>query len=565
MNTIQRLAQYQKLYSEVGDRPCGITARRLAEIFCCSERHVRTIIRHFEQQRWITWQAHSGRGKQAQLQCLHNPETLKQQFIQQMLRQGSPQSALRLAHLDTDDLQHLLMPHMGGQWQAESPTLRIPFYRELTSLYPLNIRGRAEKHLAHNIYAGLTRFVTDNPYPQPDLAHHWTHDAHGTRWDFMLHTGLHWHNGQPMSTEQILQILRQLADDARSKSHFHSVKQISSPHPLCIRFELHRADYWLPYRLAKMQCLLTHPRHPEMGAGPFKLSLFTSRLLRLEKHPYYHLRHPYLNTIECWIDPLQSSGENEENGSESARILIGKPPRHSPAQPIQRQTSLGFCYLAVNLKRKWLRATQAQQLQHFIHHSGITSRLPVEHGIISPTDSLLPGWPLPAPAPADLALPQRLTLLYPPQPELKMMAFQLRRELEAHGYQLRLLAVRHGHQQAQLAQADLLLGDRLVGDAPEATLESWLRQDMMWPAFLAEQDAVPLYAALDHLQGNSDPQWRNQQLKTLYLQLMQQGYLTPLFNYQYQVSTPNRVNDIKLTAYGWFDFCQAWVPPVIEN
>lgn len=565
MNTVQRLAQYQKLYSEVGDRPCSIIAQRLAEIFCCSERHVRTIIRHFEQQRWIDWQSSPGRGKQAQLRCLVDPENLKQQLIQQMLRQGSAQSALRLAHLGTEDLQQFLMPHMGGQWQSESPTLRIPFYRELTSLHPLSIRGRAEKHLSHNIYAGLTRFVTDNPCPQPDLAHHWTHSENGLRWDFMLHTGLSWHNGQPITTEQILQVLQNLASDARSQSHFHSVSRISAPHPLCIRFELHRPDYWLPWRLAKMQCLLPHPRYPDIGAGPFRLSLFTSRLLRLEKHPYYHLRHPYLKTIECWIDPQQSDDETEGKQGEMAHILIGKLPHYFSMQPLQRQTSRGFCYLAVNLRRKWMRTEQARQLQGFIHHSGICTRLPVEKGIISPTQSLLPGWSVPHVENTRMELPQRLTLLYPPQPELKVMAFQLKQELDAYGCRLRLMERQPGQIQAQLEQADLMLGDRLIGNAPEATLESWLRQDPMWPAFLNEQDRAFLYSTLDKVQQEPECHTRNQLLKTPYLRLMEQGYLTPLFNYHYQVSTPNRVNDIKLTAYGWFDFCQAWVPPEIED
>lgn len=37
--------------------------------------------------------------------------------------------------------------------------------------------------------------------------------------------------------------------------------------------------------------------------------------------------------------------------------------------------------------------------------------------------------------------------------------------------------------------------------------------------------------------------------------------LTPLFNYQYQVSAPPGVNGIRLNARGWFDFSAAWLPP----
>ena len=43
--------------------------------------------------------------------------------------------------------------------------------------------------------------------------------------------------------------------------------------------------------------------------------------------------------------------------------------------------------------------------------------------------------------------------------------------------------------------------------------------------------------------------------------LMRDAIVTPLFNYQYQVSAPPGVNGIRLNARGWFDFSEAWLPP----
>lgn len=561
MITVHRLAQYQRLYREVGDELCQINATKLAEIFNCSERHVRTLIRHFEQQGWVTWQAQSGRGKRAQLVCKIHPDTLKQQRITQMLRQGHGQSVMRLAQLKIADLENFLAPYMGGQWQAEAPTLRIPFYRSLKELYPLDVQGRAEKHLVQNIYAGLTRFTQGKPCPQPDLAHHWSHSRDGLCWDFMLRTGLHWHNGQPVSTQQIHQVLTRIMQDPRSRSHFSDVAEISVPHPLCIRFRLRRLDYWLPYRLAEIQCLIPHPAQPDIGAGPFKLVAFRQQLIRLEQHAYYHLAHPYLKVIEYWIDSSRTQEEPTPQGKESARILIGKQPRYYPEQPIQSQTSLGFCFMAVNLQRKWVTAEQAQALQRFIYQSGIISRLPIEHGIITLCHTLLPGWYIPIQQENDaVKLPQRITLLYPPQPELKIMANQLRQELALRGCKVHCIEA-SVPQPVQLENADLILGDRLIGDVPEATLESWLRQDPLWKAILTPEHEKALYGLQWQAQQSPERACRISLLKEAYQQLMQKGYLTPMFNYQYQVSTPSKVNDVKLTAYGWFDFCQAWVPP----
>jgi len=41
---------------------------------------------------------------------------------------------------------------------------------------------------------------------------------------------------------------------------------------------------------------------------------------------------------------------------------------------------------------------------------------------------------------------------------------------------------------------------------------------------------------------------------------MENAVLTPLFNYQYQISAPPGVNGIRLNTRGWFDFSQAWLP-----
>ena len=80
MRLVHRLSQYQRLYQQLGSAPVAVTIGELAAMFYCSERHARTLVQQ---------------------------------------------------------LQDLLSPHLGGQWQAGSPTLRIPYYRTLETLDPL--------------------------------------------------------------------------------------------------------------------------------------------------------------------------------------------------------------------------------------------------------------------------------------------------------------------------------------------------------------------------------------------------------------------------------------------
>ena len=70
-----------------------------------------------------------------------------------------------------------------------------------------------------------------------------------------------------------------------------------------------------------------------------------------------------------------------------------------------------------------------------------------------------------------------------------------------------------------------------------------------------------MQSALDEAQALPDDAQRIAALKRIFTRLMSDAILTPLFNYQYQVSAPPGVNGIRLNARGWFDFSAAWLPP----
>lgn len=114
------------------------------------------------------------RARQARLALFYKtPERLRNEMMEQALHKGQQQNALELAQLAPVELKALLHPFLGGQWQNNTPTLRIPYYRPLEPLRPGFLPGRAEQHLAGQIYAGLTRFDEGDNMPIGDLAHHW--------------------------------------------------------------------------------------------------------------------------------------------------------------------------------------------------------------------------------------------------------------------------------------------------------------------------------------------------------------------------------------------------------
>ncbi|WP_045046067.1 SgrR family transcriptional regulator [Rouxiella chamberiensis] len=575
MRLQHRLNQYQRLFSKTGLKSCPVTVGELAAIFFCSERHTRTLLTQFQQAGWIHWSAQAGRGKRAIITCLQTPDSLREGYLQKLLNEGDHSAALQLSQVDPRHLNDLLVPHLGAQWQEDAPTLRIPFYRELQKLDPQTLTGRAEQHIAHTLHAGLTRFVTGSAVPQPDLAHHWQLAENGYVWQFFLRSQLYWHNGEPLLGRQLCQIFERLRHSPRSRHHLQNVAAITQPHALCLQFRLHVPDYWLAHRLADLGCLLFHLDEPTVGAGPFRLAHFAPERVRLEQNPYYPLQRPYLSAIEYWISPklFDEATRGQISLQHPVRIVLGEQRDMAHVRPVKRSTSLGFGYLALNLRRNGLSQRQARKIVALIHQSGLLDNLPIDRNLVTRSRELLPGWPLPSFMGHDRAtlqgpdepLPPTLTLLFHPPVELELFADALKSLLAAQGCVLetRFHSGRLWENAEQLADIDLLLGDRLIGEAPVATLENWLRQDPLWDAILDDEARRAQQQCLLAIQQHPDPTLREAQLRAHFFRLMQQCSITPLFNYQYQVSAPPGVNGVQLTAWGWFDFCRAWLPPPI--
>ncbi|HFT7188964.1 SgrR family transcriptional regulator [Enterobacter ludwigii] len=562
MRQLNRLNQYHRLWQPSAGATQQATISELAARCFCSERHVRTLLRQAQEAGWLSWRAQSGRGKRGELTFHVTPESLRNVMMEEALKRGQQHNALELAQLAPEELRSLLHPFLGGQWQNDTPTLRIPYYRSLDPLHPGFLPGRAEQHLAGQVFSGLTRFHGNSSEPTGDLAHHWDVSEDGLRWHFYIRSTLHWHNGDKVETVQLQESLNAMLTLPAMHRLFQSVLRIEVTHPQCLTFILHKPDYWLAHRLATYCSRVAHPAQPMTGSGPFRLTAYKPDLVRLESHEQYHLSHPLLKAIEFWITPQLFDQGLGTSCRHPVQIAIGEPDELTRLRLVSNSISLGFCYLTLKRSPR-LSEMQARRLINIIHLSTLLHTLPLDEGLITPTQELLPGWRIPEwPDLTDVPLPETLTLIYHLPVELHTMASQLKAYLSRQGCTLTVIfhnaKTWDGCQ--HLADADLMMGDRLIGEAPEYTLEQWLRCDALWPHLLSAPQYAHLQATLDAVQTQADAHARHRGLKAIFTQLMESAVLTPLFNYQYQISAPPGVNGIRLNTRGWFDFTEAWLP-----
>ncbi|KUU98419.1 hypothetical protein AWF34_03440 [Escherichia coli] len=287
-----------------------------------------------------------------------------------------------------------------------------------------------------------------------------------------------------------------------------------------------------------------------------------AELVRLESHDYYHLRHPLLKAVEYWITPPLFEKDLGTSCRHPVQITIGKPEELQRVSQVSSGISLGFCYLTLR-KSPRLSLWQARKVISIIHQSGLLQTLEVGENLITASHALLPGWTIPQwQVPDEVKLPKTLTLVYHLPIELHTMAERLQATLAAEGCELTIIFhnAKNWDDTTLLAHADLMMGDRLIGEAPEYTLEQWLRCDPLWPHVFDAPAYAHLQSTLDAVQVMPDEENRFNALKAVFSQLMADATLTPLFNYHYRISAPPGVNGVRLTPRGWFEFTEAWLP-----
>ncbi len=546
MRLLQKIRQYQRLSLHYGSSPRQTTLAEVAEVAVCSERHARTLLRQLAENGWLRWEAQPGRGHRATLHCLRTTSELSAPLMRACLEKGDYQSALQLADGDPASLHHIITPFLGGKWLKHQPTLRIPWYRPLTSLHPALQRRRAEQHIICAVHAGLTRNEPGQPHPIGDLAHHYASLDGGRRWHFYLRSGAHWHNGQPITDDDILTAMRQLLVDPARNVGLQHIASLTRVAPWCLEIELTRADALLPQRLAHPVCRLPHPRQPEIGAGPFAIARHHSHYLRLERQPWYFGHHPLLHAIEFW-----RTGSMLEK---PAWITVGKG---NTTREAVTSTSSGFAWLMVNSA---LPKALAAALRH--QAISLNQRCFASRSDLQIRSDILPGLHVKEPPePAACPLPARLKLVCYHTPELRELAEKWRQHLMRHGCQLQIeWRDRDGwHQPDVLADADLLLGDYLARENAGFALGEWLLYEPAWQTALGvarwqkkKQQLMQMCDSEAHF---------NAQLTPLFQQIFDEGTCTPLFHYRYQINALENVQDIVLTAGGWLDFTRAWLPP----
>jgi peptide/nickel transport system substrate-binding protein len=94
------------------------------------------------------------------------------------------------------------------------------------SVSPLTAKTQADRDLVALVFSGLVR-NGPNGTLVPDLAEHWTVDPTGTMWTFQLRDDAYWHDGEPVTSDDVAYTIRVLQDKAYTGSAARSWNEVT--------------------------------------------------------------------------------------------------------------------------------------------------------------------------------------------------------------------------------------------------------------------------------------------------------------------------------------------------
>lgn len=214
-------------------------------------------------------------------------------------------------------------PKIGG-------VLKIAHSTRIATMNVLNLSGPAEYPAIDMLYSGLTRIGMDNR-PAPDLAESWSANAEATEFLFKLRPNVTFHDGTPLTADDVVATFNAIQDPARgasARSRLTMVDKVEAVDPLTVRFTLSVPYADLPIavthanaRIISTKALAGPPADLENkpnGTGPFKLESYDSaRMTRLVRNENYFIEGvPHLDAVELHLFPdLAAQSANYLSGN----------------------------------------------------------------------------------------------------------------------------------------------------------------------------------------------------------------------------------------------------------
>ncbi|WP_199620067.1 ABC transporter substrate-binding protein [Paenibacillus alkalitolerans] len=300
-------------------RAVPVTVENLSEIFECTERNAKMILRKMEEQRWIDWQPGRGRGNKSNITLLSDREQRLMDLAKRHVGQGDVREAMQLVQLRgrnnevitrfSEWLTDFFGYRKEGMSDRQLETLRVPVNYFIGTSDPAQIYFAGDGHLVRQIFDTLAGYDYTNETLVPKLAHHWESNDARTEWTFYLRKGVLFHHRREMDAEDVVFTFGRL----RNHHIYFNIKHVAALDSKTVKFELHEPCVWFP-RMAGFDSTSILPKELVLekgeaffdlpiGTGPFQMVKRTPALYVLDAFPLYYSGRAHLDRVELHTMP----------------------------------------------------------------------------------------------------------------------------------------------------------------------------------------------------------------------------------------------------------------------
>lgn len=377
---------------------------------------------------------------------------------------------------------------------------------------------------------------------------------------FYLRKGMQFHNGQPLTSRDVVYSLRRLSGSGRPLLYSSIVKTLRSIEalgPLAVVMELAEPnELFLPFLCTSRASILPEELHGAdeqafglrpVGTGPFRVAELNERHCILEAFPAYHLGRAHLDRAEIIHVPWTVGDHASPEGDGSPFHLI-----HNPGGAAEAGWSRMHSHASI---RKFVTCNTGTggPLQHLPARAAVMDAIrggaPDGAGSGEPGAQSPKAWPSLADKP----------LLIATIPQYREDAQLVAERLQARGIPSGLLLLEpEAFKGPARLQADLIIFS-LIRDQDEELrlfdLYQTVSEHMEAPV---KSRVRSLLSGVRHKAG---PVERNACFRQLEELLAEERLLQVLYEKPLETAYLPSVRGLAFNSQGWIDLRQIWFPP----
>ncbi len=196
----------------------------------------------------------------------------------------------------------------GTDLSDEQPTpggsVKVGMTQDLVSLDPHQTADAGTRSVVFNIYEGLVKPTSDGQLV-PAVAEDYKISEDGMTYTFTLRDGIKFHNGDPVTTNDIVYSLKRYAEIQGEGSAFSVVEDVKAVDDKTVEIHLNskNTEFMPQLTVAIIPESVADIGKTPVGTGPFKFTAYTpGQKLELSKNEDYWVEgQPYLDSVEFSI------------------------------------------------------------------------------------------------------------------------------------------------------------------------------------------------------------------------------------------------------------------------